>query len=78
MEKKKKKEFIPGSHCRAKIVAESWDGKFPHFLREALLLVLAESMHKNIHHGAHGCLQVIELEQEESRRDPLSCLCLES
>ena len=29
-------------------------------------------MHKNIHCGAHGCLQVMGLEQEESRRVALS------
>ena len=36
-----------------------------HFLHEALFQVLANSMHKTVHHWAHGCLQVLELEREE-------------
>ena len=50
-----------------------------HFLREALFPVLADSMHKNVHRGAHECVRVIGLEQEESRGVALSSgLCLES
>ena len=53
--------------------------KIYHFLHEALFQALADSMHKNVHHEAHGCLRVIGLKQEESRRVALSSgLCLES
>ena len=41
--------------------------------------VLADSMHKSVHRGAHGRLQAMGLEQEESRRVAFSSgLCLES
>ena len=50
-----------------------------HFLCEALFPALVNSMHKNIQRGAHECLQVIGLEQQNSRRVALSSgLCLES
>ena len=62
------------------MVVESWEyGKgnlsYP-LLREALFRSFADGMHKNVHSGAHGCLRVMELEREESRRVALcSGLC---
>ena len=52
--------------------------KFPTFLRKALFRVVVDSMHKNIHCGAHGCLRDMGLEREESRIALSSGLCLES
>ena len=44
---------------------------------EALFWAPANSMHKNIHPGAHGCRRVTRLEWEGSRRVALSSgLCL--
>ena len=37
----------------------------PHFLHEALLRTLADSMYMNGHHGAHGRLQVMELNEQK-------------
>ena len=38
--------------------------KVSHFLHEALLRVLADSMHKNVHCGAHGRVRVMGLKRE--------------
>ena len=47
------------------MVVESWELDEANLdaplLREALFRVLANSMHKTIHRGAHGCLWVIGL-----------------
>ena len=65
------------------MVVESWESvqgnqNVP-LLREALFCMHADGMHKNVHCGAHGCLQAMGLEREESRRVTLSSgLCLES
>ena len=63
------------------MVLESWESiqGNQNFLHEALLLMLANSMHKSDHRGAHERLQVIGLKRAESRRVALSSgLCLES
>ena len=53
--------------------------KLPTFFARGTFLTLADSMYKNVHCGAHGCLRVMGLEQDESRRVALSSgLCLES
>ena len=41
-------------------------------LGKALFRTLANSMHKNVHRGAHGCLQATGLEPLDSRRVNLS------
>ena len=64
-------------------MVESWESvqgnqNVP-LLRKALFWVLADGMHKNVHCGAHGCLQAMGLERRESRRVALSSgLCLGS
>ena len=64
-------------------VVESWESvqgnlRYPLFAR-GTFRAFADSMHKNVHREAHGCLRVIEREREESRRVALSSgLCLKS
>ena len=58
------------------MVVESWESVQGN-LRSPLFRALADSMHKNIHHGGHGCLRVIGLKREESRVALSSDPCLE-
>ena len=65
------------------MVVELWESvqgnlSYPLFAR-GTFRVLADGTHKNVNRGAHGCLWVVGLEREESRRVALSSgLCLES
>ena len=45
------------------MVVESWESDEAN-LDAPLFRALANSMHKTIHHGAHGCLRVMGLEQK--------------
>ena len=54
------------------MVVESWklvkaNQNVPLFAR-GTFQALANSMHKTVHHRAHGCLRAMGLEREESRR----------
>ena len=73
------KPFLLRTQCRLRMSILSMGGaKTCHLLRDALFQALV-SLHKNVHRGAHGCLQVMGFEREENRRVALSSdLCLES
>ena len=65
------------------MVVESWESVQANqnvpLQYEALFRALANSMHKTVHRGAHGYLQIMGPEREECRRVALSFgLCLES
>ena len=52
------------------MVVKSWESrgtKMCNFLHQVLFRACADSMHKNVHRGAREYLQVIGLEQEESK-----------
>ena len=65
------------------MVVESWESDGANLdaplFAQGTFLRSANSMHKTVHRRAHGCLRVMGLEREESRRVVLSSgLCLES
>ena len=80
--------LVPVSYCRAtpELQNGGWimgigpsESKRTTFYARHSLWVLANSMHRNVHCRTHGCLWVMGLEWEESRRFALSAdLCLES
>ena len=72
--------LVPGSYCRAtqELLNGSWilgispgKPKLP-TLHETHFRVLVDGIYKNVQRAAHGCLQIVGLEQEESRRVALS------
>ena len=80
--------FVPVSYCGAAQDLENsgWimgihpgEPKCPTFCARPFFRALANSMHRNVHRGAHRCLRVMTLKREESRWVALSSgLCLES
>ena len=82
------KNLVPVAYCRAtqELQNGGWimgispsKPKCTTFCARHFLWALANSVHKNVHRGAHGRLWVMGLEREESRKVALSSgLCLES